>query len=60
MILILAFSTPEWCINTESITEDCKRTLDPGNEKTFILGKFPILIDGEEKNILLILCGLIL
>lgn len=57
---ILTFSKPEWCIQNDFITDDCRRTLEPGKEKVYILGKFPIIIDGEEKNILLIMCGLLL
>lgn len=60
VILIFIFSKPEWCYMNGLITDDCSSSMDPNNKRKFILGKFPILIDGEEKNILLILCGIAL
>lgn len=60
VIGIMFFSKPEWCALTPFVTEDCKMSIDPESQDSYILGELPIIIDFQEKNFLLLLLGFLL
>ena len=60
VILIMFFSKPEWCALTKFVTEDCSMNINPESNDNYILGEFPIIIDFQEKNFLLLFLGFLL
>ena len=60
VIFILFLGKPEWCDKATYTKNDCSAYIDPKDKRKFVLGEFPIIIDADEKNSLLLLNGILL
>ena len=60
VILILFLGKPEWCDKNTYTKNDCSATIDPEDDRWYILGELPIIIDADEKNSLLLMNGILI